>query len=125
MIVQSINSNNPNFGYHNILKTEWIKGNLPTVKRGFYGDVLTKINVSLEHLLPHSKGGKTELNNLVLASKQKNNARGNKDIENFIDRDSVVNYLNQFIGVRTKQFDGNSYIKMILTKLEELLGGLK
>ena len=58
------------FGYSNILKTEWRKGHLPSVKYGFYGEKLTQKNLSLEHLQAHSKGGKTVLSNLVLAAKE-------------------------------------------------------
>lgn len=66
----------PTFQYNSPLKTLYRKGELPVIY-GFYGDRLTQKNVSLEHLKPHSKGGKTVLSNLVLASKQKNQARGN------------------------------------------------
>lgn len=109
----------PTFQYNSPLKTLWRKGKLP-VKYGFYGDVLTQSNVSLEHLLPHSKGGKTELDNLVLASKQKNEARGNADIKGFINNETIANYLSQFIGVKTKEFDGNKYILGIIKTLTNL-----
>ena len=29
------------FKYKSILKTEWLKGNMPTVKKGIYGGILT------------------------------------------------------------------------------------
>ena len=81
MRIQPIPPNSPTFGYSHPLKTLYRQGKLP-VRYGFYGDKLTQKNVSLEHLKPHSKGGKTELSNLVLASKQKNQARGNALISN-------------------------------------------
>ena len=68
------------FGYSHKLKTLYKQGKLPTVKYGFYGGELTKDIVSLEHLQPHSKGGKTVLNNLVLATIENNNRRGNKSL---------------------------------------------
>ena len=71
------------FGYHSPLKTLYKKGKMPKVIYGFYGDKLTPKNVTLEHLLPHSKGGASELDNFVLASKQNNLARGNDDIRKF------------------------------------------
>lgn len=110
----------PSFGYSNILKTEWQKGRLKSVKYGFYGDLLTKETVSLEHLQPASKGGKTTLSNLVLASKNKNQLRGNADIRLFADKTTVLNYLMQFVGVKTKHFNGNSYIKSIIKTLQIL-----
>ena len=111
--------NNPSFGYSNPLKTLYLKGKLP-VKYGFYGDKLTQKNVSLEHLKPHSKGGKTELSNLVLASKQKNQARGNADIRNFANKETIIKYLSQFIDVKIKGFDGNKYINGIIKTLTNL-----
>ena len=104
------------FQYNSPLKTLWRKGELP-VRYGFYGDRLTQKNISLEHLKPHSKGGKTELSNLVLASKQKNQARGNADIRNFANKETIAKYLSQFIDVKTKDFDGNKYINGIIKTL--------
>ena len=111
---------NPNFQYSSPLKTLWRKGKLP-VKYGFYGDVLTQKNVSLEHLKAHSKGGKTNLANLVLASKAKHNARGNNAIDDYLDIKNVIRYLAQFKDVKLKDFDGNKYIAGVLTTLGGLL----
>ena len=119
MIVKPIQQNSASFGYSHPLKTLYIKGKLP-VKYGFYGDRLTKKNVSLEHLKPFSKGGKTELNNLVLASKQKNQDRGNADIRNFANIETIIKYLSQFIDVKIDWFDGNKYINGIIKTLRNL-----
>ena len=119
MKIQPIQQNSPTFGYSHPLKTLYIKGKLP-VKYGFYGDKLTQKKVSLEHLKPHSKGGKTELSNLVLASKQKNQARGNADIRNFANKETIIKYLSQFIDVKIKDFDGNKYINGIIKTLTNL-----
>lgn len=120
MLVQGIPPYNPNFQYSSPLKTLWRKGKLP-VKYGFYGDVLTQKNVSLEHLRAHSKGGKTNLANLVLASKAKNNARGNDAIDDYLDIKNVIRYLAQFKDVKIKDFDGNKYIAGIVATLGELI----
>ena len=40
------------FKYHHPLKTEWLKGKLPTVKYGIYGKELTPKTVSIEHNIP-------------------------------------------------------------------------
>ena len=119
MIVKPIQQNSTSFGYSHPLKTFYIKGKLP-VKYGFYGDRLTQKNVSLEHLKPFSKGGKTELNNLVLASKQKNQDRGNADIRNFANKETIIEYLSQFIDVKIEWFDGNKYINGIIKTLTNL-----
>ena len=119
MIIQPIPPNSPTFGYSHQLKTLYRQGKLP-IRYGFYGDRLTQKNVSLEHLKPHSKGGKTELSNLVLASKQKNQARGNEDIRNFANKETIAKYLSQFIDVKIKGFDGNKYINGIIKTLTNL-----
>ena len=118
MKIQPIQQN-ITFQYKSPLKTLWKKGELP-VEYGFYGDKLTPNNVSLEHLKPHSKGGKTVLSNLVLASKQKNQARGNADIRNFTNIETIIKYLNQFVDVKVKGFDGNKYINGIIKTLTNL-----
>lgn len=107
-------------GYNSILKTNWRKGKLPSVQYGFYGDKLTQKNISLEHLHPHSKGGKTELSNLVLASQEKNSLRGNKSLTQFADKQTVLFYLSQFTGIRLKNFNGDVYIRNIKNTLRRL-----
>jgi hypothetical protein len=121
MLVQGVPPYNPNFQYSSPLKTLWRKGKLPSVKYGFYGDVLTQRNISLEHLKAHSKGGKTNLTNLVLASKAKNNARGNESIKDYLTVENVVRYLKQFKDIRIKDFDGNKYIAGVLATLGGLI----
>ena len=91
-----------------------------SVKYGFYGDRLNNKNVSIEHLKPKSKGGKSTLDNFVLASKEKNNLRGNKDIRNFAQREKILNYLYQFMGIKLPNFNGDKYIADIIRTLNKL-----
>lgn len=122
MKIQSLNKfkKSPSFGYSSPLKTLYLKGELP-VKYGFYGDRLNTKNVSLEHLLPHSRGGKTELSNLVLASKEKNQLRGNQPISRYINLEAMQTYINQFKNIKVKDFNGNKYIKDLLQTITKLL----
>lgn len=115
----TVNSN-ISFGYSSILKTLYKKGKLPTVQYGFYGEKLTPKNCSLEHLVPHSKGGRTELDNLVLATKKNNSIRGNKSLIPFLDVQNAMKYLNQFIGVKEFGFNGNDYVLSILKTLTKI-----
>lgn len=110
-------------GYNSKLKTAWKKGLLPTVTKGIYGKVLTEDNISLEHIVPHSQGGKTTLNNLFLADAKENSKRGIKPIADFVSEKQLSEYLEQFVGVKAGGFNGDKYIKQILKKIEEL-GGL-
>ena len=108
-------------GYKSQLKTLWKRGKLKSVTHGLYGDILTKENVSLEHLKPHSKGGKTITSNLALASQDKNNARGCNPLKDFLSKERAESYLVQFKDIKIKDFDGNEYIESIRKTLEGLL----
>lgn len=121
MIIQPIPPNSPAFGYNHPLKTMFLKGKLPTVKYGFYGGRLNKKNVSLEHLKPHSKGGKTELDNLVLSTKNNNQNRGSEPLRDYITIKNVTRYLQQFVNIRVGDFNGNEYIQKILQTIGELI----
>ena len=107
---------NITFGYSSPLKTAWKKGLLPTVKYGIYGNKLTKKTVTLEHITPHSKGGKTVLDNLFLADRAANSRRGVKPIQEVITTEQLIRYLVQFIGVKNYYIDGQKYIEGILKR---------
>ena len=111
---QKQNGGNPD------LKRLWDQGKLPTVKYGFYGDTLTPQNVTREHLEPASLGGTRRFGNIVLASKQKNNARGNKDIGLFASLDNAKRYLAQFKDVNLPELNGGKYIKAVIKTLKKL-----
>lgn len=83
--------NNISFKYNHPLKTLWKQGKMPQVKIGLYNNKLTKKNVSLEHELPISKGGKSTLDNYALASREANSKRGNDDILDFLTVDMIKN----------------------------------
>lgn len=101
------------------MKTLYKKNKLPSVQYGFYGDKLTKGTVTLEHLRPRSKGGKTELCNLVLASANKNQERGNRPLEEVLNWECVGKYLEQFRNIQVENFNGNKYIEMILRTIKK------
>lgn len=107
--------------YNSILKKAWKQGKLPTVTKGIYGNILTKENISLEHVIPHSLGGATKLDNLMLADRIANTKRGVKPILDVITYEQLFDYLQQFIGVKLKRFNGNDYIIKVL----KTIGGLK
>lgn len=120
MRVDRIQQNPISFGYNSPLKTLYKKGKMPSVEYGFYGDKLTLDNVSLEHLKPHSKGGKSALDNFVLATKENNRLRGSEDIRKYANNENIVRYLSQFINMKLPDFDGNKYIQGILRTLTKL-----
>lgn len=111
---------NISFGYKSVLKTYWLKGKMPSVTHGIYGSELTKDNITLEHLIPHSKGGKTTIGNLALSKNINNWVRSNQPISKFLDKDTFEAYCEQFKGVKLPLFDGDNYIKLITKTVERL-----
>lgn len=112
----------PSFGYRHELKTHYLKGRIK-VKTGFYGGKLTKDTVTLEHLKPKSKGGKTELSNLVLVTRRNNEKRSNFPLKDFLNKEAMELYLSYFEDVKLPGFDGNKYIDMIRRTVRKLTGG--
>ena len=112
---------NISFGYKSILKTYWLKGKMPSVQYGIYGGKLTKDNITLEHIKPHSKGGKTALNNLALSVNKNNWDRGNKPLSEFLNKDTFQQYIEQFKGIKLPFFNGDEYIKQITKTVERVL----
>lgn len=106
--------------YNSILKKAWKQGKLPTVQRGIYGNILTKENISLEHIIPHSLGGATRLDNLMLAERTANARRGIKPIMEVITFEQLTDYLKQFAGIRIRKFNGDEYIQKILKTIERI-----
>lgn len=93
---------------------------MPSVKRGLYGEPITPKTVSLEHLKPHSWGGRTELANLALADKTANSSRGSKPLKDVLTWKQVELYCEQF-NFRIKGiFDGYKYQEMIKNTCEKL-----
>ena len=110
-----------NFGYKSRLKSEWKKGNIPQLIHDFYdGSLLNKDTVTLEHLQPHSKGGKTTLSNLVLTSFQNNMKRSNRDIRDYINLDAAKQYIEEAKQINCKGINGANYAKAIINKLRSL-----
>lgn len=109
------------FGYKNILKTAWLQGRIPELRHDFYdGSELKPDTVTLEHLLPKSKGGKTTLTNLVLTNYQNNFRRSNKDIRQYINKEAARQYLEEAKRINIPEINGENYVKSIINKLKSL-----
>lgn len=116
MEIQRVSS--VNFGYSNQLKTLFKKGKLPSVQYDISGRKLTKKNVTLDHVIPKSKGGKSIQENYMLATAEFNHMRGNKPLKDFMTNSNLVKYLSQFMDVFVDGFNGNKYIKGLLKTLD-------
>ena len=107
-------------GYVHPLKTLFKKGLFPSVTTGLYGGKLTVDSASLEHLKPHSLGGKTTYRNLALADRFNNAARGNKPLADFLSWTMLEEYLKQFNFRIRGLFDGFAYQKQLRQTCMEL-----
>lgn len=111
------------FKYSHALKTHYLKGELPTVKRGLYGGELNQYNVSLEHLVPKAYPycGHTTLYNLALATKRNNNKRGTKPLSECLTLEQAESYLDQFRGIHLNDFNGDKYARILGYKFKKML----
>ena len=104
------------FENKSILKTEYERGRIP-LKRDITGHKLKKGYESVDHTIPKSKGGKSNLYNYSLMDSIANNKRGNKPIKPFIDLESLVEYVSVMLDVKTPDLDGVDYVKKWLKTL--------
>ena len=118
-MIQPIKLTTIAFGYKSKLKTEFKNGNIP-LEKGFYGGKLDKKNVSLEHCKAHSKGGKSQLTNFVLATAQNNNKRGNSDIFQFATEENTQAYFEAFENIDIGNIKGTDYLKGLAKTLRGL-----
>lgn len=109
------------FQYKTVLRDEFLKGNLPTVKVDMGGFKLTKKNVTNGHMLPHSQGGKTILPNIMLESVEYNYMKQAEPFSNFFTKEGFQKYCEQFKGIKLPKFDGDRYVKDITETAERLL----
>lgn len=123
-MIPRIETNPIAFGYTTVLSKLFKEGQLPSVAKGFYGGEL-KIDpkslqrASNEHLQPKSLGGATDLKNIVLATVENNNKRGNEPLSKYFNKQKADEYWQQFVdliveykkGNKTKIFNGNKYVE--------------
>ena len=109
------------FQYKSVLKTEWLKGNMPEVTHDMEGNLLTPENVTNGHMLAHSKGGKTRIDNLMLETKDYNFMKGDKPFSWFFTKEGFEAYCEQFKNVNLPNFNGLDYIERITKTAKRLL----
>lgn len=104
------------FGYSHSLKTDFKKGRLP-IKYDMAGNILTNKNVTLDHVIPKSLGGKSRLDNYVLATDEFNNLRGNNPLKNYITQEMFDKWAEQFKDLWVCGMRGVDYVKAIAEKI--------
>ena len=107
-------------GYQHPLKTLFKKGKMPSVQYGLYGEKIDAESVSLEHLKPHSWGGRTEYSNLALANRKTNTARGSRPLSDVLSWEMLEKYLKQFNFKIKNIFNGYEYQDKIRRTCESL-----
>ena len=107
-------------GYTSEIKRLYKRGRLE-IKYSFYGGLLDPKQFSTDHIIPISKGGKSQQSNYVFCNAWQNSVRSNYPLEDFIDWESVGMYFEQFRGVRVDGFNGDEYIKQILNSINEAI----
>lgn len=108
------------FQARSALKRDFDSGYIP-LKRDITGKPLIKGYVSLDHTIPKSKGGKSTLFNYSLMNPITNNKRGSKPIEQFIDLESLIEYIRIMLEVKTENINGIEYLKGWLKTLQRAI----
>ena len=84
------------------------------------GNKLTNKNLSGDHAIPRSKGGKNTDSNMMLATKQFNNMRGNRPLREVVSMDNLIKWVNQYVNLEPIDgFDFQKYVKGILKIIGE------
>ncbi len=133
-MIQPIKIDTTSFGYTTTISKLFKEGKLPEVVKGFYGgdlcvDPKSLQRVSNEHLMPKSKGGKTNLTNIVLTTVENNAKRGNEPLSSYFNKQNAEQYWEQFKdliieyqkGNKTKVFNGNQYIEQTKATVKKIL----
>jgi hypothetical protein len=118
MIIPPIPTNQPVFENKSILKTEFRRGRIP-LKKDITGRKIK--TVSIDHTIPTSKGGKSNLYNYSLMDRASNMERSNKPIKKSIDLESLIEYILVMMDVETDSFNGVNYLKGWLRTLKRAL----
>lgn len=98
------------FRNKSILKTEFDRGAIP-LKRDITGHKLKRGEASVDHTIPKSKGGSSNLYNYSLMNPIANNKRSSKPIRDFINLEALIEYIIVMLDVKTMDFDGVDYLK--------------
>ena len=106
------NISNINFnGYNFKLKKLYRQGKLPKDLIDMGGNKLTQKNLSGDHGIPRSLGGRNTDSNMILATKQFNNMRGNRPLKEVVTIENLTRWANQYLKLGT--IDGFDFVKYV------------
>lgn len=102
-------------GYNFTLKKMYRDGKLPKDLIDIGGNRITQKNLSGDHAIPKSKGGKTTDDNMMLATKQFNSLRGNRPLREVTNMENLIKWVNQYLKLdNIDGFDFKKYVQKIL-----------
>lgn len=105
-------------GYDFKLKKLYREGKLPKDLIDIGGNRITQRNLSGDHAIPRSKGGKTTDDNMMLATKQFNSLRGNRPLKEVTTMENLIKWVNQYLDLENIEgFDFRKYVQSILNVL--------
>lgn len=107
-------------GYNFKLKKMYRQNKLPKDLVDIGGNRITQDNLSGDHAIPKSKGGKTTDENMMLATKQFNSLRGNRPLNEVTTKENLIKWINQYLALG--QIDGFDFIKYVQGILK-IIGG--
>ena len=106
-------------GYNFKLKQLYRQSKLPKDLIDIGGNRITQKNLSGDHAIPRSKGGKTTDSNMMLATKQFNSLRGNRPLREVTTVKNLAAWVNQYLQLGyIDGFDFRKYVTGILKILE-------
>ena len=76
------------------------------------GNRLTQQNLSGDHAIPRSKGGKTNDTNMMLATKQFNSLRGDRPLKEVTTMENLLKWAKQYLEL--KPIDGFDFKKHVM-----------
>ena len=107
-------------GYNFKLKKMYRQGKLPQDLVDIGGNRITQKNLSGDHAIPKSKGGKTTDTNMMLATKQFNSLRGNRPLREVTTKENLIKWISQYLALG--QIDGFDFVKYVRGILN-IIGG--
>lgn len=122
MRVNNVNQNNNTVfcGYNSKLKKMYRQGKLPKNLVDMGGNKLNQENLSLDHIQPHSKGGPTTEDNLVLTTKKFNSLRGDRHILEVVTKENLIKWVKQYLSLESIDgFDFRKYVIGVLNRMDK------
>lgn len=113
---------NPNITFNSRIKRLYKRGKIK-LDYDLYGLPLNKNNVTDEHIICRCFGGSSEESNIALATREINNLRGCKPIEQFVTMKMVNRYIERLLKNNPKKignYDLNEYCNGILKTFQKI-----